>query len=412
MADPATPVTPVRPVTPVTPVTSTARSAIDWRLALMVPPRRRYTPGELAQAGAGEVPATVAASAALNAALLVALYAALAAGRAVPWALTAVLLLFGAGLVAALSAAWRDPGSRAAQIAYWGLPVTAGFGLGALLQDGGIDRGASAFALLIVITGSAVLWFTIVHRHQFIAMRLQEAAERERSMEMARRLAAAQLEPHFLFNTLASLQHWVETRDDRAAPTLRSLTGYLRATLPLFGRPLHPLADELAVLQRYLEVMQARLGARLRWSVEVDPALQSQPLPPGLLLTLVENAVEHGVEPQLRGGRVVLAGRVEGDEAVLEVHDDGPGLPPGAGDGIGLANCRERLALTCGPRAGLRLRSGEAGGCVATLRLPRAALPPPAPPQAAPLAPRHAPRPAAAPMAAEGPHHRSAPELR
>ena len=123
-------------------------------------------------------------------------------------------------------------------------------------------------------------------------------------------------------------------------------------------------------VQRYLEVMQARMGERLVWRLDIEPGLEQALLPPGLLLTLVENAVAHGVEPQLAGGEIVVAARRNGPDAVFEVRDNGPGPAPGRPDGVGLANARQRLALGCGERARLSLEAAPGGGCCATIHLP------------------------------------------
>jgi len=141
----------------------------------------------------------------------------------------------------------------------------------------------------------------------------------------------------------------------------------------MFARALHPAADEIEAVRRYLEVMQARLGGRLAWAVDVPSALLTVMLPPGLLLTLVENAVEHGIEPQLSGGLLALRGRTDGALAVFEVQDNGPGPGAPRGDGIGLANSRERLLLTHGEAARLQLGPAPGGGCLATVHIP---LPP------------------------------------
>jgi LytS/YehU family sensor histidine kinase len=215
-----------------------------------------------------------------------------------------------------------------------------------------------------------VQWFLVVWRSGQIEGRLRERAEREKSIEMARRLAAAQLEPHFLFNTLASVQHWVQTKDDRAAPLLAALTGYLRSTLPLFNRPLLAAGQELAVVQQHLQVMQLRMGERLAWQLDVPEELHAALLPPGVLLTLVENALAHGLEPQLRGGRLCITGRREGDHAFFEVLDSGNGPAPDMRDGVGLSNIRERLQLACGDAAQLTITSAEGGGCRARLQIP------------------------------------------
>lgn len=246
-------------------------------------------------------------------------------------------------------------------------------------QDWLLYTGAGACSL-----SALAFWFVAVYRAQQIEARLRELDERDRAIALTRQLATAQIQPHFLFNSLASLQHWVDTRDERAGPMLASLTGYLRATLPLFERHALTLGEELEAARRYLEVMQARLGARLRFEIDVAPAALAATLPPGVLLTLVENAVEHGVSPQLSGGWLGIRAQVEPDGRVrIEVADNGPGLPPdGAVSGpghVGLSNTRARLAQAFGEHASLTLTNIADGGCCATLHLPpTAAVPSPA----------------------------------
>jgi signal transduction histidine kinase len=341
--------------------------SIDWRTVFMMPPRRRFTAAELQRAVPQGLSSTLKAAVALNLALPLGSWAVLDAGKATPafilGVLASVLGLLWAGL-----AAWRDPGSRYVRWTYFGMPL-AMIGLALLLKRSGVPKDLVLMAAMLLMAGSLLLWFAIVHRHQYIVMRLAEMDERDRAIEMARRLAAAQLEPHFLFNTLASLQHWVQTKDDRAAPMLDALVGYLRATLPMFGRPMLAAGTELEAVRRYLQVMEARLGARLQWQIDVPEALLGVALPPGLLLTLVENAIEHGIEPQLAGGHIGITARPQGTGACFEVRDTGPGLAAGATDGVGLANNRERLGLLYGPAARLSIASAEAGGCVARIEL-------------------------------------------
>ena len=154
--------------------------------------------------------------------------------------------------------------------------------------------------------------------------------------------------------------------DARAAPLLRDFTAYLRATLPMFERELQPLADEMEMVRRYLAIMQARLGSRLAFRLDMPADVDSE-LPPGIVLTLVENAIAHGIEPQLRGGHVEVAGRRDAGRTVITVRDDGPGLAPGWAEGVGLSNTRRRL-LAALPNASLTL-TDAAPGCVATLTL-------------------------------------------
>ncbi|MBX3599477.1 MAG: histidine kinase [Rubrivivax sp.] len=348
--------------------------AVDWRVVFMLFPRRRFTAAELQRAVPRTPNPTLVATVALNLAIVGGLALLFGRGAGVPWWYPLVMFGCMAALLLAGWQAWEDPSSRTARLLYFLVPLAAGLGLGLNLgMPARLDRQAAMALMLLLLMGTLGLWFVIVHRHHYIEMRLRELDERAKSVEMAQRLASAQLEPHFLFNTLASVQHWVQTQDPRAASLLEALTGYLRATLPMFQRALHPLADELEATTRYLQVMQARLGTRLAFEVDVPPALRATPLPPGLLLTLAENAVEHGIEPRLAGGRVCIAARRDAAGVCVEVADDGPGPAPDDTEGIGLANARERLALTLGAAASLQLGRGPQGGCVATLHLPETA---------------------------------------
>ena len=258
----------------------------------------------------------------------------------------------------------------------------------ALLIKHGTEGGESEWLRLMFLgLGLMVLggisFLSMYRRHQ-ISARQRELAERELALAAQAQLAQAQIQPHFLFNSLASLQHWVHQGDPRAAPLLDALTSYLRATLPLFNRRQLSLGEELEAVRQYLAVMQARLGARLQVEIEVPEALRAVQLPPALLLTLVENAIEHGVVPKLGAALLRIEARREGDAEAeagegqvlrLQVIDDGPGLseplpPAGAGRGVGLSNSRLRLAQTYGEAARLSLHNGEQGGCVAELLLP------------------------------------------
>jgi LytS/YehU family sensor histidine kinase len=194
-------------------------------------------------------------------------------------------------------------------------------------------------------------------------LRLEQALEVARRQAAEARLAAlqAQVQPHFIFNTLAALQHWVDEGDPRAAPLLRALTGFLRGSTELLARDSATLGDELPLVEHYLAVMQARWGERLRSRVDADAASRAVQLPPGLLLTLVENAVEHGAGARLEGGEVRVRVQVDGARCQVEVSDNGPGLAPGWQEGVGLGNVRQRLAHRFGDRARLVLEDAAPG---------------------------------------------------
>ena len=241
--------------------------------------------------------------------------------------------------------------------------------------------------VVAVVVQVAMLQLAAFARRRLLRAELERAtlvAERDaaacQAAEARLRLLQGQIRPHFIFNTLASLQHWVDTGDARAGPLLRSLTALLRTTTESMDKPLATLGAECEAARHYLDVMGARLGDRLVSRVEVETGCADVELPAGLVLTLVENAVEHGIEPLLAGGTIeVTAGRVAGD-VVLSVHDDGAGLVDtvSAADclrnGVGLANSRERLAHRYDEHATLELLPGRGGrGTEARVRIASAA---------------------------------------
>jgi hypothetical protein len=204
--------------------------------------------------------------------------------------------------------------------------------------------------------------------------RMQLAAERDAAALAAKeaelRLLQAQIHPHFVFNTLATLQHWVDRGDARAGPLLRDLTGFLRAGSEMLGKPVVPLAEEWEAVVHYLAILRARLGERLHTELQIDPACATRAIPPGMLLTLVENAIEHGLEPRIGGGCLQVQARTDAAGWSLVVQDDGLGLAAGAEDGVGLSNLRQRLRHHFGTAASLRLTARPAGGCRAEIHLP------------------------------------------
>ena len=230
-----------------------------------------------------------------------------------------------------------------------------------------------------VATGAAFLllaWTVSSASRKAQATRLATAqlkAERDNAARHAAeadlRLLQAQIHPHFVFNTLATLQHWVDKGDERAGSLLRDLTAFLRRSTELLGRASVPLADEVQAVQHYLAILQARLGERLRFELDIDPATATQQLPPGLLLTLVENAIEHGLEPKIGGGSLrVRAERTPNGGWQLQVLDDGLGLSPTAQDNVGLNNLRQRLRHHFGNGAQFALAARPEGGTCAAIQ--------------------------------------------
>ena len=221
--------------------------------------------------------------------------------------------------------------------------------------------------------------------------RRDEQAQAERSatdnaLTVARlNLLQAQVEPHFLYNTLANAQVLARTDPPRAEEMIGHLIQYLRRSLPREHDTLSTLGEELERTRAYLEILKIRMGARLELKVEVPDALKALQLPSMMLQTLVETAIKHGLEPKPGGGTVWILARHFDDHATVTVADDGQGFGSAttgssSGTGIGLKNLRERLRLTYGDAASFSIVSNFPSGVAATLSLPLPAdMPPPSP---------------------------------
>ena len=197
-------------------------------------------------------------------------------------------------------------------------------------------------------------------------------SELERQASEARlRLLQAQVAPHFLFNTLANVQALVDAGSPQARVVLRSLVAYLRAAVPRLDEPATTLGQELELVEAYLELMHMRMPDRLQFALEVDPEARTLRCPPMTLLTLVENAVRHGIDPSEEGGRIDIEVKRRGDRCLVRVSDTGAGLQPANGGlGTGLTTLRERLQLTFGGDAELRVAAQPPSGVTAVLDFP------------------------------------------
>ena len=197
-----------------------------------------------------------------------------------------------------------------------------------------------------------------------------ESLER-RLVEAQMSALQAQVEPHFLFNTLALIGQLIETDPPEAAKIHTHLIEYLRATLPqMRSRGNGTLGRQIHMARAYLAIMQARMKSRLSVSIDVPPELESATFPPMMLQILIENSIKHGLEPKIEGGRIDIRASVDGSVLQMDVLDDGVGFNAYAGDGVGLNNVRERLKLMYGNRAQLTIETPMDGGCRATIRLP------------------------------------------
>jgi len=203
-------------------------------------------------------------------------------------------------------------------------------------------------------------------QHEALTAQLERDAERERLAralsESQLRLLRAQIEPHFLFNTLGAVQQLAQQGAPRAAELTADLIAFLRASLGDMRADQSSLDAEFKLVGSYLKVMQVRLGeGRLRFTLALPPALAPLRMPGMILLTLAENAIKHGIEPALRGGEIALSASVQDGVLHLRVADSGVGMGATPGSGMGLENVRHRLRLAYGDDAVLTLEDADPG---------------------------------------------------
>jgi len=258
-------------------------------------------------------------------------------------------------------------------VALFGMPGIGGYILG--------DREAG-----LRLTGLALI-FTIAFAYFFRSReQLNELEDARKEAELRRtheenaalvahlQMLQAQIEPHFLFNTLANLHSLIGTDPVRARTLLERLNDYLRASLDHSRSDSRTLGDECQLLRAYLDIQSMRMGDRLTWTLEVSEGLRALALPPMLLQPLVENAIVHGIEPKVGPGRIEIGATLAKGVLHLSVCDDGVGFSDDKLDhGIGLANVRERLQALYGAEAGIQILSNGAEhqtGVIAELWMP------------------------------------------
>jgi LytS/YehU family sensor histidine kinase len=240
----------------------------------------------------------------------------------------------------------------------------------------------------LLILGSAILKITYKGKMQAevkaaVATETAESEQLKRQVVEARMAAMqAQVEPHFLFNTLASIDHLIQTDPPRASQMQKNLIALLRASMPSM-RESHPgghnLGREMAVVRPYLEILKVRMEDRLQARIAVPNGLLSAEFPPMMIQSLVENAIKHGLEPKAEGGSLSVGAEIVDGQLAVTVADTGLGFGRAdtAGTGVGLANIRDRLKLLYGDRAALVVADNEPTGTVVTITVPYLARPVP-----------------------------------
>jgi len=240
------------------------------------------------------------------------------------------------------------------------------------LRDAGLRKAGSMMLFSLIPGLGLTLYFLAQSRLSEATAKL--ATAQRQAAENQLRLLESQLEPHMLFNTLANLRVLIAMDPPRAQQMLDQLIAFLRATLQASRTGAHPLSAEFARVEDYLALMKVRMGDRLQSELTLPPGLAGCLLPPLLLQPLVENAIKHGLEPHVDGGRLEISATRDGDSLLLLVRDTGTGLgaSPNLGTQFGLQQVRERLRTRYGEAASLSLAPAPdpRGGVLVTVKLP------------------------------------------
>jgi len=240
-----------------------------------------------------------------------------------------------------------------------------------------LDQLALAWVLASIIIKATYKGRIVAEKKAAKAAETAEAEQLRRQVVEARMAAMqAQVEPHFLFNTLASIDHLIETDPARASQMQKNLIALLRASMPTMREAnasgVRDLGRELAVIRPYLEILKVRMEERLVTTIDVPEGLHSAEFPPMMIQSLVENAIKHGLEPKAEGGSLTVKAEIVHGKLVVSVADTGLGFGRAAtaGTGVGLANIRERLNLLYGGKASVTVAENQPSGTRVTITVP------------------------------------------
>ena len=251
-----------------------------------------------------------------------------------------------------------------------------------LLLTSGSYRDTAGVLAISVLFGIAAVYFFFSReqmarsRSRLQEERIQRLTTEKQMAETHLKLLQAQIEPHFLYNTLANILSLMETDIGQARAMLTDLSRYLRATLVRTRQTRTTIGQEMAVVQSYVNIFQRRMGDRLTCRVAVPEHLHSHPFPPLVVQPLVENAIRHGIEPLIEGGEITVQVEEADDKLRVRVMDTGRGIAGGShpDGGLGLTNIRERLEAIYGSQARLIMEENRPSGIKATIEVPYEAV--------------------------------------
>lgn len=247
--------------------------------------------------------------------------------------------------------------------------ASAALGLGFQVMDPTIISVLIGTIIMSVVTGIALRQRALEEINS--EREKAERSEAQRTLALSRlRLLQAQIEPHFLFNTLANVSSLIESDPKQARKMLDQFTLLLRASLDQTRKDTTSLRSELQVIEAYLSVLKVRMGERLTYSIDAPSELLTRQVPTMLLQPIVENAVKHGIEPRVKGGNVKVTVRREDDNLVFSVADDGVGFVANTVENIGLGAVRERLDVQFGTGATLSTERTTDNWTLVVIRIP------------------------------------------
>ena len=270
-------------------------------------------------------------------------------------------------LVVALN---RAPDAQRLRVA-WLVAAAIAYGLAATAIDPGTNELPNLILFALVLTGSFEFQHRVTANEKALSRALLDATALDAEMSRARlQLLHAQIEPHFLFNTLANVRQLARSDTKAATRMIDNLMQYFAAALPNLRTEETTLAQEAELLHAYLAIHRIRIGERLTYEIAFPPELKDARVPTMMLLTLVENAIKHGINPMADGGAVSIRATRKNADLEITVVDSGRGMTAIAGSGTGLANIRSRLALLYGNGAALSLSRVQPRGVAATITIP------------------------------------------
>lgn len=253
----------------------------------------------------------------------------------------------------------------------------AGFSLSEILQ--GKPALFTKMVIVGIVFGTVITYFFVSRERIFqTEARLKEERIKgltleKKALENHLRTLQAQIEPHFLFNTLSNILSLLESDPGRGKKMLEDLTRYLRSSLSRTRDRVTTIGMEMDLIRAYLDLHRVRMGERLHYTMEIPDHLRSRPFPPMLVQPLVENALKHGLEPKIEGGEISIRVEETADRLRLAVVDTGSGLSEDAGRGTGLSNVRERLDGLYDGKGKLILEENQPSGLKVIMEIPHGA---------------------------------------